>query len=166
MSTYRNLIRPIAGDSKVVLEFFVNFSRFEYALKRAGFVEGDRNENAFPDWGKFASSLNGQFASATQPAFTKAKSSLLKDPPNKQMFRKSHMLWGKNSKRSKESDEEYVLRLVRDVRNNLFHGGKYPVPLGPITDPARNSELLRACLTILDKCLQLDADVKHCFEES
>ncbi len=36
------------------------------------------------------------------------------------------MRWEKNSKSNGESDERYLLRLVRDVRNNLFHGGKVP----------------------------------------
>jgi hypothetical protein len=76
------------------------------------------------------------------------------------------MQWRANSKRSSEGEGGYLLRLVRDTRNNLFHGGKYPSPDGPVNDQIlRNSQLLQACFTILEKCRSLDGDVKHFFEE-
>jgi hypothetical protein len=72
-----------------------------------------------------------------------------------------------NDPQGTESDERYLLRLVRDVRNNLFHGGKYPAPTGPVDgEVLRNSKLLKACLTILDRCQSLHADVSRVFEEA
>jgi hypothetical protein len=72
--------------------------------------------------------------------------------------------WQKNTRRNGEGETEYLLRLVRDVRNNLFHGGKYPEE--PVSGQSlRNSKLLQACLTILEKYLSLNADVKCFFEE-
>jgi hypothetical protein len=50
MSTHHKLIQSLTGGSdEMVWQFFVTFSRFEYALKRAGFVKGDRYNNALPD---------------------------------------------------------------------------------------------------------------------
>jgi hypothetical protein len=169
MSTHHKLIQSLTGSDEMVWQFFVTFSRFEYALKRAGFVKGDSYDNALPDWGRFArEKLNAQIADITDAEFTKARSYLLQEPPRRQTFVKSNksMQWRANSKRSSEGEGEYLLRLVRDARNNLFHGGKYPSPDGPVNDQTlRNSQLLQACLTILEKCRLLDGAVKHFFEE-
>lgn len=171
MSTHHNLIQSLAGgNGELVLKFFANFSAFECALKQAHFVRGDKNNNAVPDWDRFADTLNGQLAALKDRDFINAKLYLLKEPPKKQMFTKSNkgVRWEENSKRSTETDERYLLRLVRDVRNNLFHGGKYPsTSTAPPTGEAlRNSKLLEACLTILDKCRALNADVGTFFEEA
>lgn len=48
-----------------------------------------------------------------------------------------------------------VLDVVRVVRNNLLHGGKFPIPVGPIEDPSRNALLLRHCCTVLEKYLEI-----------
>jgi len=170
MSTHHKLIQSLTGDNdEIVCQFFVTFSRFEYALKRAGFVKGDSYDNALPDWDRFARErLDGRIADITDTEFTKASSYLLQEPPLRQTFVKSNksMQWRANSKRSSEGEGEYLLRLVKDVRNNLFHGGKYPLPDGPVNDQAlRNSQLLQACLTVLEKCRSLDAKVKRFFEE-
>lgn len=170
MSTHYNLIQSLTGGSgKLVLQFFVTFSRFEYALKRAGFVRGDRYDNAWPDWQRFAKErLEAQIASIPDTEFTEARSYLLRNPPQKQTVTAPDrsLRWKQNTKRSGEGDAEYLLRLVRDVRNNLFHGGKYRPPDGHVSDQVlRNSQLLQACLTILETCWSLDADVKRFFEE-
>jgi hypothetical protein len=170
MSTHHNLIQSLTGgNDEIVLQFFANFSRFECALKRAGFVKGDRNDNALPDWCRFAKErLDARLADISDKEFIKATSYLLQKPPRKQIFVKSNksMQWQANSKRSGEGEAEYLLRLVRDVRNNLFHGGKYSPADGPVSGQAlRNDQLLQACLTILDKCRSLDANVKRFVEE-
>jgi hypothetical protein len=170
MNTHHKLIQSLTGgNDKIVWQFFVTFSRFEYALKRAGFITGDRHDNAWPDWDRFAREKLGERIFEVMDAkFTEARLYLLQEPPQRQIFIKSskNIQWQANSKRSEEGDSEYLLRLVKDARNNLFHGGKYPLPDGPISDQTlRNSQLLQACLTLLEKSLELDADVKHFFEE-
>ena len=167
MSSHRNLIQSLSGgNGELVLEFFATFSRFEYALKRAHFVKPNRND-ARPDWDSFADALNGKFAAITDPDFISAKSYLRNKPPCKQKVDKASSMgwkWLSNKpQETGESDERYFLRLVRDVRNNLFHGGKYPD--GPVDEPARNSQLLQACLTILDKCLPMNDFVARFFRE-
>lgn len=168
MSTHRTLIPSIAGgNGELVLEFFATFSRFEYALKRAHFVNSDRNHNVLPAWEKFADKLNGRIAAITNKDFVEARSYLLGKPPRKQVLtepgKSTDWEWKPNSRRSTDSEERYLLRLVCDVRNNLFHGGKYP---GDSVDGTeRNRDLLQACLTILYECLPLDVGVKRFFEE-
>ena len=153
-----------------VLEFFATFSRFECALKRARYVKKGAYGSAIPDWDSFANKASVQLAALTDSAFTDAKLYLNSAPPQKQTFIESDrsMKWSPNTKRSGESEEQYLLRLVRDVRNNLFHGGKYPGPDGGRVDDTalRNRQLLQACLAILDNCRRLDTNVEHFFDET
>jgi hypothetical protein len=169
LNTHHMLIQSITGgNDEVVLQFFVAFSRFEYALKRSGFVKCGPSHSVLPDWNKFASErLDEQIEDLMDTEFTAARSYLFQKPPQRQILRSNNTTgWCENSKRHNESEGVYLLRLVRDVRNNLFHGGKYPRPDGLVTDQAlHNSQLLQACLTILEKCLSLDAKVKGYFEE-
>jgi hypothetical protein len=168
---HRHLMESVAGDdSRVVFKFFIVFSRFECALKRSGFAKGDRFGSAMADWDKFGVDvLDPQFANGNSPEFTQAKEYLLQSPPRKQAVSKADqsMKWVENPRRPKESDGQYLLRLVRDVRNNLFHGGKYPVTGGGPVDGQRlrNAKLLRACMEVLDHCCSLDGNVNHVFEE-
>jgi hypothetical protein len=46
-----------------------------------------------------------------------------------------------------------VLLSVRTIRNNVFHGGKFPD--GMITDPLRDEQLNRDCLAVLQSLLKL-----------
>lgn len=171
MSLHDNLIQSVAGDNaQLVLKFFATFSAFECALKQARFVKGDRYNNAVPNWDAFGGAVSKQFAGIKDETFTKAKQYLLQEPPMKQVFIKTSTSvgWAKNSRRGKESDEHYLLRLVRDVRNNLFHGGKYPCSRikPPSAEMLRNKELLEACLTILDRCQSLNATVGSFFTDA
>lgn len=164
---HRRLVWLLTGDdSELVLQFFVYFSRFEYALKRARYVRGDRYNNAWPDWDRFASEHGDVLLEdTTDREFMEARAFLLREPPRRQIVRCGGLQWRENAQRPGESDAIYLLRLVRDVRNNLFHGGKYPNE-EVSGRRLRNSALLQACLTILETCLSLDADVKHFFEEN
>ena len=66
------------------------------------------------------------------------------EPPRRQAVSGHDIDWKDTSIGNGEQHENYVLRLVRIVRNNLFHGGKYPIPVGPMEDVGRNRELLNA----------------------
>lgn len=165
MSTHRHFFQFTGANDEVVLEFFVTFSRFEYALKRAQFVKGDKHHNAQPDWCRFAREVAGRLDDVKDEEFKGAKSYLLQNPPRKQVLRDKSMSWEANCKRNQESEGQYLLRLVRDVRNNLFHGGKYDQ--GSVDDHSlRNNDLLKASLTILDWCLQLDGTLASYFSTS
>jgi hypothetical protein len=165
MSTHLHLFRSTGADDDLVLEFFANFSRFEYALKRAGFVKSDRHLNAMPDWDRFARKVAGGLGEVADEDFKTAKSYLLQNPPRKQVLKDKRVQWETNRKRDNEPEGQYLLRLVRDVRNNLFHGGKYDHE--SVDDRSlRNSDLLNASLNILDQCLQLDNTLAFFFANS
>ena len=56
-----------------------------------------------------------------------------------------------------------LILAVRTVRNNLFHGAKYPFPIGIVEEPSRNCKLVNSCIVILKECLELNEDVKRVF---
>jgi hypothetical protein len=166
-----NFVERIAGDDgRIVFEFYAVFSRFEYALKRSGFVKGDKYKNAVVDWDRFAAEvLDGRHRNEMSRAFTRGKTYLLQTPPDRQVVRPDQSVgWQKNPRRSRESDGQYLLRLVRDVRNNLFHGGKYPAASGGPVDKAalRNADLLAASAAVLGGCLAFDVGAKQFFKEA
>jgi hypothetical protein len=73
---------------------------------------------------------------------------------------------GWSEPRRREANERqltWLLLAIRTVRNNLFHGGKFP--LIPMPDPSRDRDLLIHSLTILDAMLQLDVNVRTMFFE-
>ena len=57
---------------------------------------------------------------------------------------------------------QQLLLMVRTVRNNLFHGGKY-LPEGE-TEAGRNHELVKHALNILLSCSKIDHEVRSSFE--
>jgi hypothetical protein len=152
------------ADRELVLEFLAVFSRFEYALKRSGYLKD--GERAQPNWGKYSDDLKGQFASLTDQACQEAIRALLDVPPKTQVVTGGDLGWRETVPVEGEATEKYVLRLVRTIRNNLFHGGKFPHPVGPIADVARDRELLRRGIAVLNGCLEISGTVRGVFEEA
>ncbi len=147
----------------MIFRYFAVFSRFEYALKRSGFLR-TRNGAAQADWDCYANSLKGRFADAQNPYFRQAITFLKQRPPRKQVVNESGSLgWADSIQDMSESDEKFLLRLARVIRNNLFHGGKFPT--GPVDDDARNRDLIKAGIAVLTECLSLSPNIKEKFEE-
>ena len=144
------------------------FSRFEYTLKQTGFVI-ERFGSAFADWDAFATErLQPKLNGIHNPTFVAARTLLLSDPPKRQIKDKHAGKWHwdpATPQRNGESDAQYLLRLVRNVRNNLFHGGKYPE--GPVMDSQlRDRQLLEACLNVIGECCSLDSGFRDVFDET
>lgn len=161
MGEPHKVIDALGIDRDLVLRFLGVFSRFEFALKRSGFLRNSKRAEA--DWNTYADSLRGKFKSVDDSKFTDAVVFIISTPPCRQVVSGSGIDWEGTPPGDGEHREKYVLRLVRVVRNNLFHGGKYPV--GPVEDVGRNSELIEASLDVLAQCLQLSPDVRAAFDE-
>ena len=58
-----------------------------------------------------------------------------------------------------------MLLSVRTVRNNVFHGGTFPD--GVIIDPLHDEQLIRDCLAVLTRLLELPLpkDAANIFKE-
>jgi len=158
------VILALVEDKDLIFRFFAVFSRFEYALKRHGFLK--KKEQAEADWDSYANQLRGRFTTVKAPVFKTACDYLTSEPPKKQVVHANSLGWKAAVRANNESIESYLLRLVRMVRNNLFHGGKYPYPVGPMSDPGRNRRLIRSALAVLEECLRLSPNVRQAFEEA
>jgi hypothetical protein len=145
----------------LILEFFVTFARFEYALKRAGYLHGNE-QNTSADWDRFAKELAVAGEVDLAPVFQAAEY-LESTPPMKQIKNGSSLGWARLNPMN--SRIERLLFDLRIVRNNMFHGGKFPN--GPVEDPARDEELIRSCLAVLCSLLELPTTegVAHYFRE-
>ncbi|HET9088474.1 MAG TPA: hypothetical protein VFN53_13225 [Acidobacteriaceae bacterium] len=143
---------PDALEKKLVFEFFWKFSVLEFALKRAGYLKKDR-ENAEPDWIRFSKEIAGCFQALQLDGFQQAASDLRELSPKRQINKNGALSWKQVPRFSEESEAEYTLRFLKIVRDNLFHGGRYPE--GPVFEIARNQKILRTALTILDGCYEL-----------
>ena len=78
----------IEADKDLLIEFFLTFSCFEFALKSSGMYKPpgrDDNPNtgyrAEPDWDNFARSLQSSFQVNSSPQLAEACDYLLLNPP-------------------------------------------------------------------------------------
>lgn len=160
-------IRRIASseDRKLAWQFFVFFSRMEYALKRSGrFLLKARNNEAKPAWDDFGSSHDAAFKATVSPEVTEAVDYFRTNPPRKQIVNGDTLSWAESEKYNERDPLlTWLLVMIRRVRNNLFHGGKFP--LIPIAEPSRDQELILHAIAILHAALSLDNDVQRIFLE-
>ena len=153
-------------DSLLAWEFFIFFARFEYSLKRKSEYLMHENGDAKPNWDKYASdvNVNKAFISTKSKELDDAIAFFIKTPPCKQITKDGELEWSDPQKwNEKEPKLIWLLGVVRTVRNNLFHGGKYPLVL--VREPSRDSELIKHALVILQHALSLNPDIENIFNE-
>ena len=152
------LSKTVVGNSpeldRLAVELFKKFARIEYALKAAGFNDGEGE--AKPNWDKFASSVSGVLEK--DPAISAAIKYMIEKPPKKQVIRNQLLEWEEVTPNASKTHE--ILLCVRRVRNNLFHGGKFN---GHWFAPERSKELLRHSLDILNACLRASPKLREAF---
>lgn len=132
-----------ANLSNLAFDFFYWFSRLEFALKENGYLKSHvPGENAEPGWDEFVNKWQEQYTSSAEARL------LLKSPPERQVVLEGDKLhWRAVGLGDCKSDLARVVRLVKTVRNNLFHGGKHGG--AGWDDPKRTQELLEASLALL-----------------
>ena len=153
-------------DRKLAWQFFVFFSRMEYALKRSQYLRKAPGDRAEPDWDQFAKAHAKEFLPDASEELKTAVDYFRRSPPRKQVVKDGILQWSEPQlKDPSESLLRWVIRVVCMVRNNLFHGGKFPGGF-KAEDPSRDKSLLGHSICVLNAVLLLDAKVRHCFEES
>lgn len=138
-------------------KLFRVFSRTEYALKAAGYNNGDGPAEA--NWRAFALAVEDVIASPATQELREAVDFLFSAPPKKQVIVENTIQWA-TSEPATDSQADKLLIYVRRVRNNLFHGGKFN---GRWFDPDRSEPLLRHSLTILTACVDSVACVSEAY---
>jgi hypothetical protein len=165
-------------SEELLLEFFLTFSRFEYALKAKGFFQKSTHEQekkfrkkavsieARPDWDNFAKSLQTAFKADKTTELKKACEYIYLSPPMRQIIISGGVEWESTPPKDSASisNIEFILQMVRRVRNNLFHGGKHSNK--PFEDAERTELLLKNSLVILNECLTLAPDIKQAFDDA
>jgi hypothetical protein len=133
------------SNKKPVFNFFIAFSIFEFALKESGYLIPPRNHNderVTPYWDKFAQEIENDF-NPSKSEVRNAIEYLFTNPPNHQVLVDGHIDWVHSNRPESMSDARWLARIIKFVRNNLFHGGKYPY------DPIRDTQLLESSLIVL-----------------
>ena len=157
----RHLFRHLKVHHDVVIEFIAVFSRLEYALKSAGFADGGLS-GVNPAWDRFANKIHPQFKEIEDELLKEAVRVLLEEPPRKQVLIDNELSFKKQIIDINQHETQQILKMVRTVRNNLFHGGKYCI--GEETEPGRNQQLVEASLKVLEHCYQLEEKVLISYE--
>lgn len=139
----------------------VTFSRMEYALKAAGYVLGNE-QKIESDWDRFANEIHEQFSQIETQEIMEAKIFLLSNPPRKQVLKNAQLFFQNQIVDHHQRNTQQLIRFVRTVRNNLFHGGKYII--ADEQEIGRNEALVNASLLVLKTCIELNAMVRQHYE--
>lgn len=145
----------------LAIEFMATFSRMEYALKSTGYALGNTGK-VEPAWDRFANEIDARFNQLEDSELIDAKNLLLTSPPRKQVLQNHQVVFQIQTVDQNQRTTQQVLRFVRTVRNNLFHGGKY-LPTGEM-EVGRNEALVRASLKVIRACIALNATVQQSYE--
>lgn len=151
----------IAPEGRSIMnDFFIIFSRFECALKNSGFTAVDRDKVS-ANWDSFVSSIKNDFKSDSNSELETAVNFIVNSPPRIQILTGSNLSW-RNREFAINTPLINKLGLsIRDIRNNLFHGGKFNGSYQE--DVSRNYKLLNASIIILNQWLELNDTVKRNF---
>lgn len=150
-------------DHDLAASFFFAFSRAEYALKATGLVKSGSFDEAKPDWNAFLARVEHPFAMrCANGDLREAVVYLEAHPPSRQVWENGELLWRERTPRQGDTRSKIVIDHVKTIRNNLLHGGK-EIRTRPLAE--RDSELLKAGLTVLTHVLSLDAEVANAFSD-
>lgn len=142
------------------ISFFVFFSRFEFALKRTEYLMAGKKKRAKPNWDGFANDLGQSFLEEVRASDKAA--ALLTRPPKKQIVINGRLEWQDGQL---ITDTKKLFEAIRLVRNNLFHGGKFPEPVRLVPDVSHDRELLVQSQKVLEMALPKRSSVNEAFYE-
>jgi len=146
---------------ELACEFLAVFSRMEYALKSTSYAIGGEKK-VDPAWDRFANDINQKFLAIAPQELVEACDYLLAQPPRKQVLQDNRIAFVDQVIDHQQAKTQQVLQMVRTVRNNLFHGGKY-CPEGE-REAGRNQLLVEHSLRVLLACSAIDEVVRLSFE--
>ncbi|OOF22952.1 hypothetical protein BZJ17_05040 [Salinivibrio sp. IB574] len=106
--------------------------------------------------------MHEQFDQLASEELIAAKDLLLNSPPRKQVLLNGQVIFQEQLLDQKQRTTQQIIRFVRTVRNNLFHGGKF-LPIGE-AESGRNEALVRSSLKIIKACIELNEEVKQSYE--
>lgn len=128
----------------LAFEFLYWFSRLEFALKEQRYLKDQEpGAKAEVSWERFLKDWQDSYT------LTEAGRKLIAAKPQRQVVGNYELEFRDVGFDDKPSDFGKALRLVKTVRNNLFHGGKHG--MSDWDNPERTRELLSLAKTVLDE---------------
>ena len=149
---------PVARE--LALEFLAVFSRLEFALKVTNFRQPGEGE-AKANWISFANEIAGAFIPNRTPEIANAFAYVAGQPLRRFAVENGVLGWYPFNVPHGISDAERVVRVVRQIRNNLFHGGKFAHD--PHANGGRDTRLLEASLVLLRDLRRLAPQVEEAY---
>lgn len=149
-------------NQNLLLNFLVLFSRFEYALKRTAYYNKGKIV-AEADWPRFIKAMKEKYDPVKSNELKMATDFLLKFPAREQVIEDNRLKFKTHNSTQEGPDICKLYNCIRITRNNLFHGGKFP--LETIEDISRNEKLISSCIIVLKELLTLDKGVENMFWE-
>lgn len=144
----KNRTTILAKANHVVIDFFVVYARFEYALTMAGYLKKGSINRADADVEEYYKHIESLLDKKS------IYSQYLEEKKPQQ--RKRNLKWGSNIRLATSLD------CVCQIRNNLFHGGKQP-DLNHLY-PERDLKLIQSALNLIEECISKghNSDHKKC----
>jgi hypothetical protein len=146
---------------ELVFEFFATFARMEYSLKVVPRFRQPGNGDAKADWASFAIEIAPAFAPAGDQRLRDALQYLLV-PGLRYYSVLDDVLDWRPFPVVGDSEALRTIRLIKQLRNNLFHGAKFA--LDPNSDPDRERKLVESATLLLHHMLALSGDVRAVYE--
>jgi len=162
LKQFRSTITP--EGTELIFDFFISFSRFECALKASNEFAKATDRKVEANWDKFANSITNIFNPASDNELKVAVDYILGQPPKIQAMVNGQLGWRERVFENGVSTPLRLCQHIRDMRNNLFHGGKFNGVYQP--EISRNHILLKSAITILNNWLDLSPQVRSCFFEA
>ena len=167
MRDFTVLLDQLQAERSHIISFFAGFSRFEFALINGGFP-GNNPHHAAADWHRFSGLIEQHFNYHRTPELRDAVTYLESNPPQIRAVVNNALSWIVNPDAAGKPRLEALTVHVRAIRNNLFHGGKYPGT--PPLPAERDGQLLKGGIVMIEELLiQSDAhapDVSHLFDHT
>ena len=126
---------------KLISDFFITFSRFECALKTSITYSNERKGKIEANWGKFTKSIKDTFIKERTKELRAAVEFIIDNPPKYQTIELNTLSWVDRPFTHNEPELNKLEQHIRDIRNNLFHGGKFYGTFTP--DVSRNYNLIK-----------------------
>jgi hypothetical protein len=144
-------------DRELVFKFFTVFSLFEWALKQNEEFRSFRNGKLEANWKAFAENIHPSFE---QDDVRASVDYFFNTPPKKQILVNEFLDYKEEktreeSKKDEPNDTVWLSIMIRRVRNNLFHGGKFGYR------PERDTPLIIHSLLILETWAHCHPDIKR-----
>jgi hypothetical protein len=142
------------STNEELLKFFIVFSKFEYSLKKSGYLKQNERKTISIDWNRFINDIKVNFEKLeNKNIFT----NIIKLKPKKQILDNEKLSWIEINVNSNSIPLETIIDYVKCIRNNLFHGGKYPNMV--IKEYSRDSELLSLSVKVIHCIIELNPKV-------